>query len=98
MVVCVILHLAHVHHFFMRSTENRCRTGATGLRKQLTLALADNQRGSLCSVKRHSAPDTYRTFLAALNAASGLTLPIPARSPLEQMTREELEGRIRGMG
>ncbi len=43
-------------------------------------------------------PDSYRTFLAALNAASGLTLPIPARSPLEQMSREELEGRIRGMG
>ena len=43
-------------------------------------------------------PDTYRTFLAALNAASDLTLPIPARSPLESMSREELEGRIRGMG
>ncbi len=50
------------------------------------------------SLRFQVPPDSYRTFLAALNAASGLTMPVPAPSPLEQMTREELEGRIRGMG
>ena len=76
--------------------------GATGLSNQLTCRLTDNQRGNSAqrqeTLRFQVPPDTYRTFLAALNAASGLTLPVPARSPLESMSREELEGRIRGMG
>ncbi len=74
-------------------------TSATVSSKQLACPLTDNQRGGTRRGRRHSTSKCPQTPAhTSLNATSDLTLPIPAPSPLEQMSREELDGRIRGMG